>query len=150
MVELDVFGPVEPSYETEFRRLLNEAPEARYAGCVAAEHSVRAICDYDALLFPTEWIGEGMPGTIIDAMSASLPVVASRWTYYGEMLQDGVTGLGYDFDRPEQLRPTIEEFLALPAERVEAMRRASFTRSRQYAPEAVFCQVARALAGSAR
>ena len=36
--------------------------------------------------------------------AAGLPVVASRWRYYGEMLQDGVTGLSYDFDRPELWR----------------------------------------------
>ena len=149
-VTLDVFGPIEPSYEERFRRLVDSVPHVRYAGRVPPERAAAAVSGHFALIFPTEWIGEGVPGTIIDAMHAGLPVVASRWPYYCEMLQDGVTGLSYDFDRPELLEATIRELLALPDEELAAMRRATLERARAYAPEAVFGEIARALTRPAR
>lgn len=150
VVTLDVFGPIEPSYEERFRRLVDSVPHVRYAGRVPPERAAAAVSGHFALIFPTEWIGEGVPGTIIDAMHAGLPVVASRWPYYCEMLQDGVTGLSYDFDRPELLEATIRELIALPEEELAAMRRATLERARAYAPEAVFGEIARALTRPAR
>ena len=150
VVTLDVFGPIEPSYEERFRRLVDSVPHVRYAGRVPPERAAAAVSGHFALIFPTEWIGEGVPGTIIDAMHAGLPVVASRWPYYCEMLQDGVTGLSYDFDRPELLEATIRELIALPDEELAAMRRATLERARAYAPEAVFGEIARALTRPAR
>ncbi|MFC2359815.1 MAG: glycosyltransferase family 4 protein, partial [Actinomyces dentalis] len=150
VVTLDVFGPIEPSYEERFRRLVDSVPHVRYAGRVPPERAAAAVSGHFALIFPTEWIGEGVPGTIIDAMHAGLPVVASRWPYYCEMLQDGVTGLSYDFDRPELLEATIRELIALPEEELAAMRRAALERARAYAPEAVFGEIARALTRPAR
>ena len=150
VVTLDVFGPIEPSYEERFRRLVDSVPHVRYAGRVPPERAAAAVSGHFALIFPTEWTGEGVPGTIIDAMHAGLPVVASRWRYYHEMLQDGVTGLSYDFDRPELLEATIRELLALPDEELAAMRRATLERARAYAPEAVFGEIARTLMSAAR
>lgn len=150
VVTLDVFGPIEPSYEEHFRRLIDSVPHVRYAGRVPPERAAAAVSGHFALIFPTEWTGEGVPGTIIDAMHAGLPVVAGRWRYYGEMLQDGVTGLSYDFDRPELLEATIRELLALPEAEVVSMRRALLERARAYTPEAVFGEIARTLTGAAR
>ena len=150
MVTLAVFGPIEPSYEERFRRLVDSVPHVRYAGRVPPERAAAAVSGHFALIFPTEWTGEGVPGTIIDAMHAGLPVVASRWRYYCEMLQDGVTGLSYDFDRPELLEATIRELLALPEARIVSMRRALLERARAYTPEAVFGEIARTLMSAAR
>ena len=150
VVTLDVFGPIEPSYEERFRRLVDSVPHVRYAGRVPAERAAATVSGHFALIFPTEWTGEGVPGTIIDAMHAGLPVVASRWRYYCEMLQDGVTGLSYDFDRPELLEATIRELLALPEARIVSMRRALLERARAYTPEAVFGEIARTLMSAAR
>ena len=150
VVTLDVFGPIEPSYEERFRRLVDSVPHVRYAGRVPPERAAAAVSGHFALIFPTEWTGEGVPGTIIDAMHAGLPVVASRWRYYCEMLQDGVTGLSYDFDRPELLEATIRELLALPEARIVSMRRALLERARAYTPEAVFGEIARTLMSAAR
>ena len=145
VASLDIYGPVDEAYEEEFRALIEAAPHARYMGSVKPEKGVETIRDYSALLFPTEFWGEGIPGTIVDAMGAGLPVIASHWAYYSEMLADGVTGLGYDFERPEELRPTIEAFLALPREEVEAMRRAIHERAEAYTADAVFERIAEAL-----
>ncbi|WP_136192301.1 glycosyltransferase family 4 protein [Actinomyces procaprae] len=146
---LDVYGPLDPAYADEFQRLLAVHPSARYMGQVAPDEGARILRDYYALLFPTQWPGEGVPGTIIDAMAAGLPVVASRWPYYGEILQDGVTGLSYDYDHPEQLRDTLRRFLDLPEAQVAAMRQGMRDRVAAYSSQEVVGEIIRTIeAGS--
>ncbi|MBW3069368.1 glycosyltransferase [Actinomyces sp. 594] len=148
---LDIYGPLDPDYAEEFRRLVNAHPCVRYAGQAAPDQGARILRDYYALLFPTQWPGEGVPGTIIDAMAAGLPVVASRWPYYSEMLQDGVTGLSYDYDQPGQLREALSRFLALPTAEVGAMRRGIHARAANYSSQEVVAQIIRTLdAGAPR
>ena len=48
--------------------------------------------NYYALLFPTYYEGEGFAGTLIDAMAAGVPVIASDWRYNSEIVQDNRTG----------------------------------------------------------
>ena len=44
------------------------------------------------LLFPTYYDGEGFAGTLIDAMAAGVPVIASNWRYNSEIIKDGKIG----------------------------------------------------------
>lgn len=94
---LDLYGPLEQDFQEEFESMLAEAPFARYCGCADPDESVKVLRGYWAMLFPTRWESEGFPGTIIDAFDAGLPVVASRWPYYHEMLCDGKTGFSYEY-----------------------------------------------------
>ena len=141
---LDIYGPVEEAYRTEFGVLLEQCPHVRYRGCVEPERSVTTIASYNALLFPTKWELEGIPGTIIDALAAGVPVIASRWGYYEEMLEDGVTGLSYEFGRQERLSASIESFIALGAE-ARSMGDACRQRARAYTPETVAEEIRKAL-----
>lgn len=107
VVTLDIYGQVEESYLTHLKEILGIDNVCQYCGVVPANESVEALKKYYALLFPTHWKHEGIPGTIIDALSAGVPVIARRWQYCDEMLSDGYTGLIYDFDQPEQLKEKI-------------------------------------------
>lgn len=135
-ISLDVYGPVDESYREEFEALLKRCPHSRYCGCATPEESISAIFPYDALLFPTKWELEGIPGTIIDALSAGVPIIACRWGYYDEMLEDGVTGLSYEFGEQDQLTKRIGDFIAL-GDGALAMRSGCLKRAAAYSPEAV-------------
>lgn len=69
-----------------------------YKGFVDAAKSVETLQSYYMLLFPTRYYNEGIPGTIIDAMAAGVPVIARKWHYCSEMLMHQINGLIYDFD----------------------------------------------------
>ena len=45
------------------------------------------------MLFPTYYEGEGFAGTLIDAMAAGVPVIASNWRYNKEIVINNKTGL---------------------------------------------------------
>ena len=132
--KLDIYGPIDASFEEGFKQKLASCPHCEYVGCVAPEKSAQAISTYDALLFPTEWKAEGMPGTIIDALSAGVPVIGAKWEFYDEMLEDGVTGFGYEFEHNEQLEGCIEEFMALGND-ANRLREGCLARAKLYTPE---------------
>lgn len=143
---LDVYGPVDAGYKEEFEAALAKCPHVDYKGCVAPEKSVRAIAGYDALLFPTKWKLEGIPGTIIDALAAGVPVIAAKWQYYDEMLKDGVTGFGYEFGHNELLAGEVERFVAL-GDGANGLRKGCLARAEAYSPKAVAGAVSAAVDG---
>ncbi len=144
---LDIFGPIDDGYRQDFERVLNKSSHIRYFGCVSPEDSIRAISNYDALLFPTKWELEGIPGTIIDALSAGVPVISSKWQYYDEMLEDGVTGFGYELGSLDKLKKAIKKFMSLDAETRSKMSAACESRAYEYRPEAVEKAVSKELTG---
>lgn len=112
---LDIFGPIEKSYGNSFKAELQECDAARYCGIVPYSDTVDVLSRYDLLLFPTKWEGEGVPGTIIDAFAAGLPVIARRWRYHDEMLKDGITGLSFTAEDIEVLADCVLSVLKDPA-----------------------------------
>lgn len=133
---LDVFGPIDPSYRQAFEQVLSTCSHVFYRGCAAPERGAEAIAVYDALLFPTSWKAEGVPGTVVDALAAGVPIIAAKWPYHDEMLVDGVTGFAYPFGRNELLIDAMRRFMK-PTTDVGAMRRACMARAAAYAPQAV-------------
>lgn len=108
LASLDIYGPIEEGYNNTLTELLERSESCRYIGVIPPNQSVETLKDYYALLFPTYWKYEGMPGTIIDALSAALPVIARKWPFCDEMLTDHETGFVYEFDKPEMLLEKIE------------------------------------------
>lgn len=97
---LDIYGQVDPQQTDWFADLQKTFPESvRYGGMVPFDKSVEVLKEYFALLFPTRYEGEGFAGTLIDAFSAGVPVIASDWKYNGEIVNDRV---GYAYPTGDQ------------------------------------------------
>jgi glycosyltransferase involved in cell wall biosynthesis len=138
---VDVYGPVDPGYKTEFEKLLAQSDGAcKYVGVASAEESVSILKNYYSLLFPTYWLSEGMPGTIIDAMSAGLPVIARRWLFCDELITNRQNGLVYDFDKPEELENCIAWSMSHKNKMI-AMRKNCLEAARQYSEDIVIPQI---------
>lgn len=140
---LRIYGPVEESYREEFEQLLQtHADCVSYLGTIPAEKSVETLSSSFMLLFPSVYFGEGMPGTIIDAFSAGLPVIATDWHFNAELVRSGETGYCYNWEQPQRLAELILHAVTHPAE-VEAMRPACLKEAAKYTPEAVMGQICR-------
>jgi len=63
------------------------------------------------MLFPTKFKTEGIPGTIIDAYASGLTVVSSIWDNYNEIIDDGITGIGYEIDNYNDFKKKITELI---------------------------------------
>lgn len=84
-VTIDVYGPLMDGLtESRFAKLTR----VRYRGTIPAGTGVRVLQDYDAMVFPTYWPGEGYPGVVIEAFAAGLPVIATRWRNIPEIVDD--------------------------------------------------------------
>lgn len=94
MYTLDIYGQIDEDYKEEFTAIISEMPAyINYKGMVQYDKAVDVLKEYYLLLFPTHYYGEGFAGTILDAFSAGVPVIASDWKYNSEIIKDRSTGL---------------------------------------------------------
>ena len=124
--ELDVYGPINEEYKEEFSKLCEEySSVVKYKGIVQPSKSVEVLKDYYMLLFPTLFYTEGIPGTIIDAFSAGIPVLASEWESCHDVLseKDSIT---YKFkdkeDFYEKLKYCVENIDIINGYRKECLK----------------------------
>lgn len=93
---LDIYGEIDKNYASKFFKLIKDNRQyVKYCGVIRYESSTDILKKYYALLFPTFWQGEGLPGTIIDSFAAGLPVIATDWNYNREIIESGKTGIVY-------------------------------------------------------
>lgn len=86
---LDIYGQIAPNQGEWFQNLQKLFPEyITYKGVVEFDKSVEVIKDYYLLLFPTYYKGEGFAGTLLDAMAAGVPSIASDWKYNKEIINE--------------------------------------------------------------
>jgi glycosyltransferase involved in cell wall biosynthesis len=114
---LDIYGKVDDTYQERFDLVMEKATAAiRYGGMIPFDKSVEAIKDYYALLFPTYWEGEGFAGTVVDAFSAGLPVIATDWNCNSEVIEHGMSGILYPNGEITNLQQAIEWAIENPVE----------------------------------
>lgn len=130
--ELDIYGDIEEDYRKEFDRLMSDVPSyIHYMGSVPYDRSTATLKKYFFLLFPTRYYTEGIPGTVIDAYASGLPVVASRWENFDEVIRDGVTGFGFEFNNERELVEMMIRFSEKP-EMIVEMRNRCIEEAKKY------------------
>ena len=132
---LDIYGPIDPTQTQWFDELKTNKFKngIQYCGCVPADQSVEVLKNYFALLFPTHYSTEGIPGTIIDAYAAGVPVISAKWQSFSDVVEDGVTGVGYEFDSEEALECTLMNSLN-NTEKLNDMKVNCLKKSLEYLP----------------
>ncbi|MGO5542847.1 glycosyltransferase [Blautia sp. HCP3S3_H10_1] len=112
---LDIYGQIDDQYKEKFNSLEKNFPDyIHYCGCVAFNQTTNTLKNYFALLFPTKYYTEGIPGTIIDAYAAGVPVIASKWESFDDLVEEGKTGYGYEFGKSEQLTELLIKIASNP------------------------------------
>lgn len=97
-VKIDFYGMVDPKDKEYFEEHVNKYSFVSYKGVALQADIPHILEQYDALLFPTHFPTEGIPGTILDAYFSGIPVIASDWTYARELIEDGKTGIIVPFE----------------------------------------------------
>lgn len=129
---LDIYGPIDDSYKEEFNQLIKNNPDRiTYKGIVRPQDSVEVLHGYFALLFPTLFYTEGIPGTIIDAFYAGVPVISSKWLNYGDIVEDGKTGFLYEFGNYDRFVDILDQ-IALNPERMNALKQNCIEKSEEF------------------
>ncbi len=131
---LDIYGPIIDDNKDWFEEIQRDFPKyITYKGCVSANKSVEVLRDYYAMLFPTHFYTEGVPGTIIDAYAAGIPVISAKWESFADVIDEGITGIGYQFDDLQALEAVLIEVANYPKMLLD-MKINCIEKARQYTP----------------
>lgn len=138
---LDIYGPIDADYEISFNNIQAKFPSyVKYRGVVDANDSVAILKNYSLLLFPTHYDTEGIPGSIIDAYFAGLPIIAARWQSFSDVIDEGITGFGYKIRDNNDLIKVLESLLA-DTPLIEKCRYNCIRKAHEYTPDYVFNQI---------
>lgn len=123
MFSVDFWGPFESSYKKEFLDRIDTLDNVKYNGFLdlRKQENYDVLAGYDAMLFPTYWLGEGFPGIIIDAFVAGLPVVATDWSQNADIIENGRTGVILKENSAEALCEAMLSFIN-DRKRIEEMK----------------------------
>lgn len=107
------WGPFEDSYRSEFLSKIERIDNVNYKGFLNLSHpeNYDTLAEYDIMLFPTYWHGEGFPGIIIDAFVAGLPVIATDWNLNADIIKHGKTGVVLGSNTVEALYDAMLSFI---------------------------------------
>lgn len=132
---LDIYGQVDDKQIAWFEKLSSGFPEGvKYCGVVPFDKSVEILKSYYALLFPTKFYTEGVPGTIIDSYAAGVPVISSEWENYADVIDNGTTGITYSFDRPDLLSQILIDIAEDPS-KILQMKSNCLKKVQEYLPD---------------
>lgn len=145
---LDIYGPIDSGYKEEFENLLASAGNAvKYKGVLIGDSVVPKLSQYYVMLFPTYYHGEGMPGAVLEAFAAGVPVIASNWHNNAEVVTHKETGLVYELGNVENLISAIGFTISHPND-VVIMKSKCLKESIKYRPENVMKPVFEIIEGA--
>ena len=101
-----------------------------YHGSIPNDELASRLSEFDALLFPTRFVGEGYPGVILEAFCHGIPVIASDWYAIPELV-DGDCGALLPHDDMTRWRQCVRELADNP-ERLQALSRGALARSHRF------------------
>ena len=111
-LQIDFYGPIDKIDKNYFEEQSKRHKlVTTYKGIVDPDSVQKILSNYDILLFPTIYEGEGCPGIIIDACFAGLPVLASDWKYNSEFVIDRETGFLFKIDDKMKFRTILLELI---------------------------------------
>lgn len=94
---LDIYGTYNDEDRQWFENIMSKASDSiSYKGRIERKDSISVLGQYDLMLFPTRYVNEGVPGSMIDCYEAGLPIVVSNTTFVSTIVIDSLTGFVYD------------------------------------------------------
>lgn len=134
---LDIYGPIDENYKERFFQILEKSDNfINYKGVVSYDKSVDTIKNYFLLLFPTLYKTEGIPGTIIDAYAAGVPVIGSKWDSYKDVIDEDVTGIIFNMGDITSLVNMLEQAYKYP-EKILMMKNNCLKKALDYSPDLI-------------
>lgn len=101
--------PFKGPYGDEFLQLVRERPWCEHIGFLNREQLKQRLAAAALLALPTR--EDNCPMVVLEAMAAGVPVLASAIGGVPDLIEDGVTGLLCDPDKPETFRAAVTRLL---------------------------------------
>jgi glycosyltransferase involved in cell wall biosynthesis len=112
---IDVYGPIvdDSINNNDFKNSL-----VNYKGMIDERNVKSVMAEYDVLLLPTFYEGEGYPGVILEAYSIGMPCITTKWKAIGEIVDDGVSGI---LIKPDDATELVSAIASIDAEKYKLL-----------------------------
>lgn len=92
---LDFYGEISKEYKEIFCNFLKYHHEITYHGVFDAtsRNVYQELNQYDVMLLPSRWKGEGVPGALVESKMAGITAIVSDWNFNKEIVIDGIEGI---------------------------------------------------------
>lgn len=133
-ISIDFYGPIQEYDSDYFLSEIEKFSFVSYQG-VLEPHQIHITLDqYDLLVFPTRFPGEGFPGTIMDAYISGIPVIIPNWRFLPEYVNNGLSGYIFEPDKEEDFFSYID-YLYNDRAQLLKMKHAAYEKSKEYSSE---------------
>lgn len=94
-VVLDYYGVIDSEYEAEFKTAVENHDNVQYKGVFDSSKNdvYKKLNEYELLVFPTTWRGEGVAGILVESKFAGIPTIVTDHNYNGEVVINGKEGI---------------------------------------------------------
>jgi glycosyltransferase involved in cell wall biosynthesis len=99
-ISIDFYGPQhnDDGDVEYFNTNLAKYAFMKYYGPLEPKDIYTTLEKYDAMLLPTHFYTEGLPGSIVDAYISGISVIVTKWKHATEFVDDGKSGIIIPFD----------------------------------------------------
>lgn len=106
-IKLSIYGQKELSFEelNEFNAILDD--NILYHGVAKKDEVITILSNHNLFCLPTQYYGEGMPGSLIEAMMAGTPPLISSFSQASTIITDGYNGLVFKIGDATDLKNKI-------------------------------------------
>ena len=131
-VSIDFYGSIYQPDKDYFFGELKKYDFLAYKGELQPEQINETIGKYDAMLLPTHYYTEGLPGSVIDAYMSGIPIIVSKWKHAEEFVKDGETGFIIPFENGEKVLCEKVELLLHNPILLSEMKKIAYKESLRY------------------
>ncbi len=128
-IKMDFYGPIDEEIKIEFESKINNLENVSYCGYLDLfsdfDSSYDLMSNYDLMVLPTFWKGEGIAGAFIDAFIAGLPILTTSWNVNEEIIKDNYNGW---IIPPNDINALVEKinFLSKDIKKLNEMKKNAF------------------------
>lgn len=137
-INITFYGPIFEEDRLYFETELAKYPFMKYNGELQPGKINKTLQQYDAMLLPTHYFTEGLPGSIVDAYISGIPVIVTNWKHAEEFVSHGKTGFIVPFENGEKDFINYVMTLYNDRETLHKMKLNAYDRSKEYSAEAAW------------
>ncbi|RAR70242.1 glycosyltransferase [Flavobacterium aciduliphilum] len=144
-VTIDFYGQISSEIEDYFLASVSEINIINYCGSLQPSEINSTLNKYDLLLLPTKFYTEGLPGAIVDAYFAGIPVIVTKWLHADEFVIHRQTGFIIPFENGDQEFHNYVEEIDMNRQLLSQLKINSLKESLKYTSEATWSVIEKTL-----